>query len=105
MTFLGDWHTHPGGPILPSRRDREAVETLARTEEYGTPCPLMTIVAVPRWPWQNVDRALAFYWRDCAGELRALKPTLTDYLPEEAASVAIWDWPARRRTTRAAAIR
>jgi integrative and conjugative element protein (TIGR02256 family) len=44
-TYLGDWHTHPGGLTLPSRRDRRTARAIARTAGARMPSPLMLILA------------------------------------------------------------
>jgi integrative and conjugative element protein (TIGR02256 family) len=48
-TFLGDWHTHPGGAAEPSCQDLAAMRQLADDGNYGTPCPLIAIVATGRF--------------------------------------------------------
>lgn len=50
VTFLGDWHTHPGGPAVPSERDRAAAGQIADDPDFRTPSPLVAIVATPRLP-------------------------------------------------------
>jgi len=62
VTFLGDWHTHPGGPTVPSERDREAMEKLATQSAYRTPEPLIVIVQSP-WPWSRTSRDFTCYLR------------------------------------------
>lgn len=47
-TFLGDWHSHPAGPASPSHRDVLAMAQLATDPDYGTPTPLIAIVATGR---------------------------------------------------------
>lgn len=43
-TYLGDWHTHPGGVPLPSRRDQKTARTIARTKSARMAHPLMLIL-------------------------------------------------------------
>jgi integrative and conjugative element protein (TIGR02256 family) len=43
-TYLGDWHTHPGGLPLPSRRDRKTARAIARKKSARMPRPLMLIL-------------------------------------------------------------
>jgi integrative and conjugative element protein (TIGR02256 family) len=97
VTFLGDWHTHPGAAATPSRRDREALAKLATEPDYGTPRPLAAIVKTARWPWQTVPPEPRFYLGDCEGETDELKPCLTDELPEVAARVPHWQWSRAQR--------
>jgi integrative and conjugative element protein (TIGR02256 family) len=44
-TYLGDWHTHPGGVPAPSRRDEKTARSIARTTSARMPRPLMLILA------------------------------------------------------------
>lgn len=44
VTYLGDWHTHPGGAPVPSRRDRRTMRAVRRSSSARTPRPLMMIV-------------------------------------------------------------
>jgi integrative and conjugative element protein (TIGR02256 family) len=96
VTFLGDWHTHPGGPPLPSERDRGALKQLATGEQFGTPRPLALIVANRRWPWSTTQPRLAAYLRQTDGELVLLAAELFDELPPSAVAVPAWHWPDRR---------
>ncbi|HEX3803210.1 MAG TPA: Mov34/MPN/PAD-1 family protein [Solirubrobacteraceae bacterium] len=43
-TYLGDWHTHPSAPPIPSRRDRRTAQKVARTKEARSPTPLTAIL-------------------------------------------------------------
>lgn len=96
VTFLGDWHTHPGAPPLPSSRDRKALRTLAEDSEFGTPCPLMLIASTPRVPGSPRFARLAFYVREADSSVRRLVPRLATELPAAAARVPDWTWPRRR---------
>ena len=96
VTFLGDWHTHPASPPVPSRRDLRALDRLARDPDYGAPRPIIAIVSTARWPWREVEPALAFYMREPDGDVRSLKPRVEDALPEAAALVPAWPWPKAR---------
>ena len=100
VTFLGDWHTHPGGPASPSTRDKATMEDLAEDENYGTPEPLIAVVATPSWPWLRRPRAIAFFVRRRDGVIDRLSQRDTDYLPSLAASVPAWSWPGQRRWPR-----
>lgn len=44
VTYLGDWHTHPGGAAVPSRRDRKTLRRIRSAPEARAPRPLMGIV-------------------------------------------------------------
>jgi len=91
VTFLGDWHTHPGGPALPSKRDRAAAAALADNADFGTPEPLLAIVATPRWPWSRGVASAAFFVR--RGEtLEPLGLQVVDRLPEVADRVPDGRW-------------
>ena len=45
ITYLGDWHTHPGGGGSPSRTDRRTMRAVKREAAARQPRPLMGIVA------------------------------------------------------------
>jgi len=95
VTFIGDWHTHPGGPATPSRTDHRAMRQLAEDRDYGTPEPLIAIASVPR-----LDRTrsveIAFYLRRTDGHVLKLKATPFEDLPAKARTVRVWPWPRRR---------
>jgi integrative and conjugative element protein (TIGR02256 family) len=93
VTFLGDWHTHPGGPAIPSAKDQKAARQLAEDPDYGTPEPLVAIIANPRWPHSAQHRHARFYvgCKDgCLVEVESIPITRlspeTDMVPE-------WEWP------------
>lgn len=44
-TYLGDWHSHPGGTTMLSRKDRRLLAAMARHEVARTPQPAMGILA------------------------------------------------------------
>lgn len=44
ITYLGDWHTHPGGGAEPSRRDRKTMRAVRREPAARQSRPLMAIV-------------------------------------------------------------
>jgi integrative and conjugative element protein (TIGR02256 family) len=44
VTYLGDWHSHPGGTTWLSRKDRRLLAGMARDEESRTPQPLMGVL-------------------------------------------------------------
>jgi integrative and conjugative element protein (TIGR02256 family) len=43
-TFIGDWHTHPGGSLAYSRVDLGAMKTVAHSAESRCAFPLMLIL-------------------------------------------------------------
>ena len=101
VTFLGDWHTHPGCPPMPSDQDNKAMTKLATQPDFGTPQPLMAILETARWPWAARVCRLAFYIRALDGGLAALNPVVTNELPPEVTTVPEWSWPSRRDANRA----
>jgi integrative and conjugative element protein (TIGR02256 family) len=82
VTDLGDWHTHPGGPVRPSSRDRRASSQIAGDPDFRTPQPLLAIVATGRWPGSRQPvRTKFFVRRD--DELMELNPMQFSELPVE----------------------
>jgi integrative and conjugative element protein (TIGR02256 family) len=81
VTFLGDWHTHPGVPAEPSTKDDRAAAQLASDPDFQTPRPLLGIVATARWPWQQRPAKATFWLRERDGELVELEPTTFSALP------------------------
>lgn len=57
VTYLGDWHTHPGGSMSLSPTDRATLFRIATNPAARAPCPLMLIVAggdpwtATMWQW------------------------------------------------------
>lgn len=91
VTFLGDWHTHPGRPALLSDRDRRAMRELATDPDFGTPLPIIAIVGSGRWPWSRVRPAVRFYIR-IKDDQQELTPRLVEGLPPVASRVPAWQW-------------
>lgn len=91
VTFLGDWHTHPGGHAVLSERDREAMRQLASDPDFGTPQPLIAVVALGRWPWSRARPRIRFYVGTNDGP-RELKPHQVERLPPSAARVPALAW-------------
>lgn len=50
-TYLGDWHTHPGGSAHLSFTDKRTLARIARTETSGTSYPIMAIIGGYRDSW------------------------------------------------------
>lgn len=97
VTFLGDWHTHPGGPPTPSERDEEAMRQIASDSDFGDAPVLIAIAATGRWRPALVETR--FYTLE-NGAPRHLKPCLIDELPPPTDCVPAWPWPRSRGSTR-----
>jgi integrative and conjugative element protein (TIGR02256 family) len=59
-TYLGDWHSHPGGTAAPSDLDRRTARAIARRRRARAPQPLMAILFGGR-PW---ELAAWCWWED-----------------------------------------
>lgn len=97
VTFLGDWHTHPGCPAVPSDRDLTALCQLAQDRDFGTPQPLAAIVETGRWPFGATPSSVRWYFLHSDDEPLELSPRITETLPEAARGVPHWRWRERRR--------
>jgi integrative and conjugative element protein (TIGR02256 family) len=97
VTFLGDWHTHPGGPPIPSWRDQRAARRLATNEDFRTQHPLVAIVSVPRLPAARGFRGVRWYIGDAGEPLSELAARSARTLPDRAQAVPCWPWPKARR--------
>lgn len=60
VTYLGDWHSHPGGSARPSRIDHRTARRVARTRQARTRHPLMLILWGP--PKSRVVAAYQWRW-------------------------------------------
>lgn len=58
-TYLGDWHTHPGGAAFPSLRDLRTLRRIAKFAPARVCSPVMLILG-GRATWEGV----AWHWRD-----------------------------------------
>ena len=47
LSYLGDWHTHPGHQPVPSLRDRRTLRAIARHKAARCPRPVMAILGQP----------------------------------------------------------
>jgi integrative and conjugative element protein (TIGR02256 family) len=95
VTFLGDWHTHPGGPAVPSAKDARALRQLASNDDYGTPTPLALIVDLPRWPGSSRPPHVRYWLRSNEDEKTTLievEAQPFESLPTVAANVPDWRW-------------
>lgn len=54
VTYLGDWHSHPGGSDLPSRRDEKTARRIARSRSARAPQPVMLILTGKKKAWRAV---------------------------------------------------
>lgn len=50
-TYVGDWHTHPGGGPSPSHRDARTASSIARRRRARCPHPLMAILTDDKGAW------------------------------------------------------
>lgn len=50
-TYLGDWHSHPGGSPKPSKLDRSTARRIARCKDARAPRPLMLILGGQPGSW------------------------------------------------------
>ena len=56
LFYLGEWHTHPGGPIEPSERDKSTMKELVKHKDVYINNPIMLILAITK-----TDYKLGFY--------------------------------------------
>ncbi len=52
-TYLGDWHTHPGGSATLSGTDARALENIADYPKARAPLPIMVLLAGGPDPWNT----------------------------------------------------
>jgi integrative and conjugative element protein (TIGR02256 family) len=52
VTYLGDWHSHPGTTPSPSRRDRKTLRNIAADADAQCPEPIMLIIAGGEPAWE-----------------------------------------------------
>lgn len=62
IAYIGDWHSHPIGALVPSAQDREAVETIATDPGFRAPQPLSAVVA-GRLAGRRQFRLTVYLWR------------------------------------------
>ena len=46
ITYIGEWHSHPGGPPNPSSTDINAMQEIADTKKIGNSNPILMIVKI-----------------------------------------------------------
>lgn len=91
ITYVGDWHTHPGGPALPSVRDRDAGHQIAHDPDFGTNTPIVAIVATPRWPFGRRRVEIGAFLGAAEGPLLAAHARLfDDFGPVSGAAPIAW---------------
>lgn len=93
VTFLGDWHTHPGCVATPSKRDLIALRDIAQEPDFGTPNPLAGLVRTARWPFLTARSESRWHVRDGEGVVHELVPRIAHSLPDAAQAVPRWRWP------------
>jgi integrative and conjugative element protein (TIGR02256 family) len=62
-TYLGDWHSHPGGSAHLSWRDRSTLRRIARSSDARVPHPLMLVVCGQSESWQITAHRLLSTWQ------------------------------------------
>lgn len=62
VSYLGDWHTHPGGTPRLSPRDLRTLRRIARHADARAPQPLMVVLAGGSEQWQLVPYQLSSAW-------------------------------------------
>jgi len=46
LTYVGEWHTHPDGPAVPSRQDLTSMQELAKDDRVLITNPVLMILGV-----------------------------------------------------------
>jgi integrative and conjugative element protein (TIGR02256 family) len=81
LSYIGDWHTHPGGPRRPSRRDVDALAAIASEPEVDLPAPVAIIVpTVILRRHVRVRDPGAFRWLPAMSAVQRLDVNITDDL-------------------------
>ena len=63
LAYLGDWHTHPGATPVPSPRDVQTLDSIARHPSARCPQPIMIIIGQPHTAqWVVEAHAIAGNW-------------------------------------------
>jgi integrative and conjugative element protein (TIGR02256 family) len=52
VSYLGDWHSHPGGGDMPSRRDERTARRIARSRSARARRPVMLILSGKADMWR-----------------------------------------------------
>jgi integrative and conjugative element protein (TIGR02256 family) len=53
ISFIGGWHTHPGGPALPSQQDRDTMNDLVSGEQETLPQALLIVIGGTEGRWEQ----------------------------------------------------
>ena len=72
VNYLGDWHSHPNGPPVPSERDRTVLRLIATDVGARCPAPVMLIIAIRR---SRIRRPRAYQLVD--GDAKAIRHVAT----------------------------
>jgi integrative and conjugative element protein (TIGR02256 family) len=76
LSYIGEWHTHPGGTDRPSRQDLNSIATIASEEGVDVAEPLMMIVpTVVMRRRVRVRTVAAYQWDDQAEAVIRLELT------------------------------
>ena len=78
-TYLGDWHTHPGGTCAISRTDKKTLRTIAHHRESRLRRPVMLIAAPGTPEWDVAVWQWRFGWTALTG--RALPASVRVFSP------------------------
>lgn len=49
IVYLGDWHTHPNGKPILSKKDRRTLRRIAKYKPARAPSPIMLVLAGETW--------------------------------------------------------
>ncbi len=74
LTYLGDWHSHPGGGQTPSRRDERTGRRIARSRSARAAAPLIVILSGRQGAWHPA----AYRYLD--GRLRRMQWQVTEHV-------------------------
>jgi integrative and conjugative element protein (TIGR02256 family) len=79
FSYIGEWHTHPGGAARPTRRDVDALAAIADELAVDLPAPIAIIVptAIMRRRIRVRDPG-AFRWIPVVGAVQRLDVNLTE---------------------------
>lgn len=61
-TYLGDWHSHPGGGLYLSVTDRKTLRRIAMAKEARVQKPLMAVIGGANWELAIWQGEMSSYW-------------------------------------------
>lgn len=64
LSYVGDWHTHPLGSLVPSDSDSETTFGVADDPTYRAPRPILMLFRLKRFRSQSQARALIYLATD-----------------------------------------